>query len=324
MTEFELIARYFSRPCTDAAVLLAGGDDCAALRVPPGEVLLVSTDVLVADRHFPASTAAFDVGYKALAVNLSDLAAMGAQPLGITLGLALPAIEPDWLHDFAAGFYALAAEHQVCLVGGDTVKSPVLSLSVTVLGSAPPARILKRSGAQVGDLIAVTGTLGDAGLGLRAVQSPHTIPVSVSFDEVQFLIDRLNRPTPRVTEGQALAAFAHAALDVSDGLLQDLTHILTASSVGADLRFDAIPRSAAAKKWIQAVPALAQLPLSAGDDYELLFTLRAEDWSRLEFPATVIGRVSDEPGLRVWDGVGQRMATGAEGFDHFAREDSPQ
>jgi thiamine-monophosphate kinase len=321
MTEFELIARYFSRPCPDAAVLLAGGDDCAALHVPAGEALLVSTDVLVADRHFPAATAAFDVGYKALAVNLSDLAAMGATPLGVTLGLALPAIEPEWLHDFAAGFYALAAKHQVCLVGGDTVKSPVLSLSITVLGSALPTKMLKRSGAQVGDLIAVTGTLGDAGFGLRAVLSPKTIPAALRPHEIEFLQDRLNRPTPRVAEGQKLAQFAHAALDVSDGLLQDLTHILRASNVGADLILNDVPLSPAAQTWITAEPPSALLPLSAGDDYELLFTLSANDWPRLDFPATVIGRITAESGLRVRDAHGQIVPMPAAGFDHFAAQD---
>jgi len=320
MTEFELIARYFSRPCLDDAVLLAGGDDCAALRVPPGEVLLVSTDVLVSDRHFPAATAPFDIGYKALAVNLSDLAAMGGKPLGVTLGLALPAIQPEWLHEFARGFYALAAEHKLCLVGGDTVKSPVLSLSVTVMGSAPPNHMLKRSGAKVGDLIAVTGTVGDAGFGLRAVLSPKTMPAALAQHEIKYLHDRLNRPTPRVAEGQKLAPFAHAALDVSDGLLQDLTHILTASGVGADISLNDVPLSPAAQTWITAEPACALLPWSAGDDYELLFTVKAEDWSRIDFQATVIGRISAEPGLRVRNAHGHIVPMPAQGFDHFAAQ----
>ncbi len=318
MTEFELIARYFSRPCPDDAVILAGGDDCAALRVPAGEALLVSTDVLVSDRHFPAATAPFDVGYKALAVNLSDLAAMGGTPLGVTLGLALPSVEPAWLHDFAKGFYTLAAKHQVCLVGGDTVKSPVLSLSITILGSALPAKMLKRSGAAVGDLIAVTGTVGDAGFGLRAVLSPSTIPAALRQHEINYLQERLNRPTPRVAWGQKLAQFAHAALDVSDGLLQDLTHILSASNVGADLILNDVPLSSAAQAWIAAEPSSALRPLSAGDDYELLFTLREEDWARIDFQATVIGRITAESGLRVRDAAGNIVPMPVAGFDHFA------
>jgi len=324
MTEFELISRYFSRPCPDDAVLLAGGDDCAVLRVPTGEALLVSTDVLVSDRHFPAATAPFDVGYKALAVNLSDLAAMGAKPLGVTLGLALPDIQPEWLNEFARGFYSLAAVHRVCLVGGDTVKSPVLSLSVTVLGSALPTQILKRSGAVVGDLIAVTGTVGDAGFGLRAVLSPKTIPTALARHEITYLHDRLNRPTPRLAEGQKLAQFAHAALDVSDGLLQDLTHILTASGVGAEISLIDVPLSPAAQTWITAEPRAALLPLSAGDDYELLFTVRAEDWPRIDFKATVIGRISAEPGLRVRDAQGHIVPMPAQGFDHFAAQTPPR
>ena len=304
MNEFELIARYFSRPCQDASVLLGVGDDCAALQVPAGESLLVSTDVLVEGRHFPESTAAFDVGYKAMAVNLSDLAAMGARPLGVTLGLALPVIEPDWLAAFAQGFYALAEQYGICLVGGDTVKSPVRSLAVTIMGSAQPDRMLKRSGAKPGDLIAVTGTVGDAGLGLRSIQHPESVPTSLTSEDVAFLQMRLNRPTPRVEEGRRLAEVAHAALDVSDGLLQDMGHLLRASSVGAVIEMDRLPISPAARSWIAADPVRRELPLTAGDDYELLFAIPPDQWATLNVPATVIGRITEDKRLRVLDAQG--------------------
>lgn len=321
MNEFELIARYFSRPCSDASVLLGVGDDCAALRVPAGESLLVSTDLLVEGRHFPETTAAFDVGYKAMAVNLSDLAAMGARPLGVTLGLALPSIEPDWLEAFAQGFYALAERYGICLVGGDTVKSPVRSLAVTIMGSAPSDRVLKRSGAQPGDLIAVTGTLGDAGLGLRSIQHPESIPVSLMPEDVAFLQMRLNRPTPRVEEGRRLAKLVHAALDVSDGLLQDLGHLLRASNVGAVVEMDRLPISPAARSWIAADPTRRDLPLTAGDDYELLFAIPPDQWATLDVPATVIGRITEDKRLRVQDVQGHDIAVQVQGFDHFASPD---
>jgi thiamine-monophosphate kinase len=317
MNEFELIARYFSRPCSDASVLLGVGDDCAALQVPAGERLLVSTDLLVEGRHFPESTAAFDVGYKAMAVNLSDLAAMGARPLGVTLGLALPSIEPDWLAAFAQGFYALAEQHGFCLVGGDTVKSPVLSLAVTIMGSAQPDRVLKRSGAQPGDLIAVTGTLGDAGLGLRSIQYPESVPASLTSEDIALLQLRLNRPTPRVEEGRRLAEVAHAALDVSDGLLQDLGHLLRASNVGAVIEMERLPRSSAARSWIAADPTQRDLPLTAGDDYELLFAIPPDQWATLGISATVIGRITEDRRLRVLDAQGRDVAVATQGFDHF-------
>lgn len=318
MNEFALIRRYFQRDCADPAVLLGVGDDCALLKLSADEILMVSTDLLVAGRHFPLSTAPFDIGYKALAVNLSDLAAMGAHPLGVTLGLALPHIDTDWLEGFAAGFYHLAAEHGVCLVGGDTVSSPQLTIAVTVLGGGRPGRILRRDAARPGDLIAVTGTLGDAGLGLRTVLSPETVPTSLSPEDQAALRGRLDRPSPRLAEGQRLAGFAHAAIDISDGLVQDLGHILEASGVGAEIDLTAIPLSAAARTWLQADSTLETLPLSAGDDYELLFTFAPEDQHRLDFPATVIGSIRAEPGLIVRDAAGQPLALAQGGFDHFA------
>ncbi|ANJ65983.1 thiamine-phosphate kinase [Halothiobacillus diazotrophicus] len=318
MNEFALIRRYFARDCATPSVLLGVGDDCAILKPAPDEVLLVSTDLLVAGRHFPLNTAPEDIGHKALAVNLSDLAAMGAQPRGVTLGLALPEADPDWLAGFAEGFHRLAAEFGVCLIGGDTVASPQLTLAVTVLGGAQPDRVLRRDAARPGDLIAVTGTLGDAGLGLRTVLSPDSVPAELPLADRDYLRGRLDRPTPRLAEGQVLAGFAHAAIDVSDGLAQDLGHILAASGVGAEIDLAALPLSAAARRWLALDPSVETLPLTAGDDYELLFTLAPEDRDRLDFPATVIGSIRAEPGLVVRNRAGQAVDLARGGFDHFA------
>lgn len=318
MNEFALIRRYFARDCGDPAVLLGVGDDCAILKPAADEVLLVSTDLLVAGRHFPLNSAPIDIGHKALAVNLSDLAAMGAAPRGVTLGLALPEADPDWLAGFAEGFHRLAAEYGVCLIGGDTVASPQLTIAVTVLGSARPDQVLRRDAARAGDLIAVTGTLGDAGLGLRTVLAPDSVPAGLSPADRGYLRGRLDRPTPRVTEGQTLAGFAHAAIDISDGLVQDLEHLLTASGVGAEIDLAALPLSVAARHWMALDPSVETLPLNAGDDYELLFTLAPEDRDRLDFPATVIGMIRVEPGLVVRNRSGCSLDLTWGGFDHFA------
>ncbi len=318
MNEFALIARYFDRPCADARLAFGVGDDCAGVTVPAGETLLVTSDALIAGRHFPHDTAPFDIGYKALAVNLSDLAAMGAAPLGVTLALAVPAVDEHWLAECSSGFFTLADQVGVCLIGGDTVHSPVLSLTVTALGSAKPSRVLRRSGAKVGDLIAVTGTVGDAGLGLRAVLNPSSVPPFVDAAAQEFLRERLNRPRPRLHEGQQLAGFAHAAIDISDGVLQDLSHVLTQSGVGAGLNPNALPLSPAAKTWLEAEPTLRGLPWRCGDDYELLFTLSPHDWPSCPVAATVIGVIEAEAGIRWRHADGRVEAVQPEGFDHFA------
>lgn len=319
MNEFALIARYFDRPCADARLAFGVGDDCAGVSVPAGETLLVTSDALIAGRHFPHNTAPFDVGYKSLAVNLSDLAAMGAVPLGVTLALALPSVDEHWLAECSAGFFALADQVGVCLIGGDTVKSPVLSLTVTALGSAKPARVLRRSGAQIGDFIAVTGTIGDAGLGLRTVLNPSSVPHAVAAAAQDFLRERLNRPRPRLHEGQQLAGFAHAAIDISDGLLQDLSHVLAQSGVGASLNPHALPLSPAAKIWLEAEPDLHDLPWRCGDDYELLFTVSPQDWPNCPVAATVIGVIEAEAGIRWRHADGRIKAASPQGFDHFAQ-----
>ena len=306
LDEFGLIRRYFTRAdrLLPAGVHLGIGDDAALLDLPPGESLAVTTDTLVADRHFPHDALPFDIGWKALAVNLSDLAAMSATPVGVTLALTLPAADEAWLAAFAEGFFALADAHGVPLIGGDTTRGP-LSITVTALGSVPPAQALRRDGAQPGDLIYVSGTLGDGGLGLALTQNSlhdvHLPPLHQAH-----VLARLHRPTPRLALGLALRGIASAAMDVSDGLVQDLGHLLKASgglrALGATLTLERLPLSPAMQYLAGEGEALQQLvldwALAAGDDYELLFTVpvarqqHVEALGReLELPLTQIGVV---------------------------------
>jgi thiamine-monophosphate kinase len=296
------------------------GDDAALLAVPAGQLLAVSTDTLIAGVHFPASTAAFDVGWKALAVNLSDLAAMGASPAWATLALTLPHADEQWVAGFADGFATLAGQHDLALVGGDTTQGP-LGMTVTVHGFVPHGMALLRRGARVGDQVFVTGTLGDAAAGLRLVQQS---PDAGSQPSARALIERLNRPTPRVAQGRALRGRATACIDISDGLLADLTHVCTASGVGAEIDIDALPASAA----MLALFALDErriLQLSGGDDYELCFTLNESDVAAAlqesagsGAGATRIGRIVAEPGVSVRDRDGRSMTPARLGWEHFA------
>ncbi len=330
MGEFDLIGRYFNRRPAGSGhgtsaregVLLGIGDDAAMLTPNGRESLVVTTDMLVAGRHFPEDTDPESIGYRSLAVNLSDLAAMGARPTAFTLALALPpnCAQPEWLNAFSTGLHAMADRHGIALIGGDTVSAERLTLSITAMGHVLPEQALRRSGAKTGDLVAVTGTLGDAGLGLITALDPDAVPQRVTPEQQAWLRQRLDRPTPRVEVGQALTAFAHAAIDISDGLVQDLGHVLAASEVGADIDIAAIPLSSAARCWLDAQPERRLLPLQAGDDYELLFTLPPEAESRLAdlpVPVTVIGRVTAETGLRLRGDDGRPVEVASGGYDHF-------
>lgn len=315
MDEFQLIRHYFaSLTAGSEGVVLGIGDDAALLTVPAGQQLVVTTDTLVAGRHFPPSTRAFEIGWKALAVNLSDLAAMGATPRWFTLALTLPAADADWLTGFSEGLKALADLHGVALVGGDTTRGP-LAISITAMGLLPTGQALRREGAVQGDLVCVTGTLGDAALALQQLDSPDADPA---------LRRRLDRPTPRVEAGRLLLPWASAAIDVSDGLAGDLQHLLLASQVGAELRADRLPRSAA---FATAAPADAlALQLHGGDDYELCVCLRGEDYQAVQpalaalgVPLTRIGVISAEPGLRLREGAAVRPLE-PRGYQHFHSE----
>jgi thiamine-monophosphate kinase len=319
VAEFDLIALIRER-CALARedVRLGIGDDSALLAVPAGQLLAVSTDTLVAGVHFPASATAYDIGWKALAVNLSDLAAMGATPAWATLALTLPHADARWVTEFAEGFAALAREYKLALVGGDTTQGP-LSVTVAVHGLVPENAALLRSGARVGDGVYVTGTLGDAAAGLRLVDQP-------TFAEAArlTLLQRLNRPTPRVAQGLAMRGRASACIDVSDGLLADLGHVCAASGVGADVDVDNLPSSAALLD-TSDVPTRRAFQLAGGDDYELCFTaseaIAAEllgDLARSGCAATRIGRIVVEAGVRARDGAGDPVALPQAGWEHFA------
>lgn len=278
MNEFALIAHYFAErkqsPRTD--VVLGIGDDCAILTVPKEQQLLISIDTLVNGVHFPETTAAHDIGYKALAVNLSDLAAMGAQPAWFSLALTLPEVNKTWLREFSEGLFSLAAEFNIQLVGGDTTRGP-LALTIQVHGFSPIGKALRRQGARIGDLIYVTNTLGDAGLALQHIQNKVELAPAVFAAVVQ----QLTRPYPRVKEGLLLVDYATAMIDLSDGLIADLRHILKQSQVGAQVDVNKLPLSWTLKQSLTHAEAV-KLALSAGDDYELCFTIPAAKQAEVE------------------------------------------
>jgi len=303
-SEFELIQRYFSRPARHA--LLAGGDDAALLRPDAGAELAVSTDLLLEGRHFAKGADPRLLGHKALAVNLSDMAAMGATPRWATLAIALPAADEAWIAAFADGFYALAARYDVDLIGGDTTRGP-LTLCVAIMGEVPAGLALMRGGARPGDDIWVSGELGGAAL---ALEQPDNAAAA----------KRLHQPEPRVELGERLRGVAHAAIDVSDGFAQDLGHILERSGVGAVVHYALLPKVPCADPVLQQ-----RCVLSGGDDYELIFTAPQPARAQIEALCAALGlaltRVGSiqpgEPRLQVLDAQGKPMAV-ARGFDHFA------
>ncbi|MBW0170101.1 MAG: thiamine-phosphate kinase [Hydrogenophaga sp.] len=326
MGEFELIRRHFQRPLPagSSAVVLGIGDDCALLQPSPGHQLAISSDMLVEGRHFFADVDPEALGHKALAVNLSDLAAMGARPLGFTLALALPQADNDWLAGLARGLFALADAHACPLVGGDTTRGP-LNLCVTVFGEVAPGQALRRDAARAGDDVYLSGRTGEARLALEHLRGTGWALAATGAAGLNAeLRARLERPTPRNALGRALAgAGAHAAIDLSDGLVGDLGHILLASGVGAEMRVHDMPLA----------PALRELPLAqrlecllaGGDDYELLFTAPPDARARIEAasvrsatPVARVGHITAAPGLRWLDADGRDMPLAARSFDHFA------
>lgn len=293
MDEFELIRRFFSRPADSPAVVAGVGDDGAVLRPTQGRELVTVIDTMVAGTHFPPAMSAGDIGYRAVAVNLSDVAAMGAEPRWMTLALTLVEADADWLAAFADGVYEAAAEWGVALVGGDTTKGDQLVVSVQMSGDLAPGTALYRSGARDGDTIYVTGTVGDAAAGLRLLAEG-------ADDHV--LARRFARPTARVGTGMALAGIANAAIDLSDGLVADLSKILEASGVGAELDLQRLPLSKQLVETVGREQALRDA-MGGGDDYELCFTLPAAMLPRaIAADVTAIGRISAEPGLLCRDG----------------------
>lgn len=322
MNEFELIARFFSRPSRSASVHLGVGDDATLLEPSAGCELAVSVDMLVAGRHFFADADPEKLGHKVLAVNLSDMAAMGAKPRWALLAGALPDLDQGWLAAFARGFYALADRHGVELVGGDTTRGP-LNLCVTILGEVPEGKALKRSGAKPGDDIYVSGALGDAAYAVAAM-SGRTGPDAAALDATR---GRLETPVPRIALGVALREVASAALDLSDGLTGDLPHILERSGVGAVVDLAAIPRSETLARMLGgAERTLAlRLLLGGGDDYELCFTAPRASAARIQaigsetgLSLTRIGSITEAGGLIVKDERGVPLPELPRAFDHFA------
>ena len=314
MSEFDLIRRHFTRATPNA--LLGVGDDAALLQVSAGNVLAVSSDMLVCGTHFFADADPCLLGHKTLAVNLSDLAAMGATPRWATLALSLPGADEAWLERFSAGFFALAQRHQLDLVGGDTTRGP-LNLCVTIMGEVPASLALRRDGAKVGDEVWVSGNLGDAALALAHLQGR----VHLSGSEFDAVAKALHQPQPRVALGLALRGIANSAIDVSDGLLADLGHILAASGVGAEIELAAMPVSAV----MRSQPTLAQrCVLAGGDDYELCFTAAAHHHDELlliahelNLPLTCIGKAVAGKDCIVHDASGSSIQLESGGYDHF-------
>jgi thiamine-monophosphate kinase len=316
MTEFDLIRRYFTRAAPNA--LLGVGDDAALLQASAGNVLAVSTDMLVSGTHFLHDADPYMLGHKTLAVNLSDMAAMGAIPRWATLAIALPKAEESWLERFSAGFFSLAQQYGVELVGGDTTRGP-LNLCVTIFGEVPEQQALRRSGAQVGDEIWVSGTLGDAALALAHLKN-HVV---LSSDELAACTPALLQPQPRIALGVALRGIANSAIDISDGLLGDLAHVLDASQVAAEIEFALLPVSTAMGEYLNQSLGRRCI-LSGGDDYELCFTapvMRHAEISaistRLTLPLTRIGKIVAGRGCVVHDASGNPIDVEASGYDHF-------
>jgi len=343
MSEFDLIRRFFTRDTPHA--ILGVGDDAALLQASAGNVLAVSSDMLVCGTHFLPDADPFLLGHKTLAVNLSDMAAMGAAPRWAVLAIALPEADEAWLAQFSAGFFALAQQHDVELVGGDTTRGP-LNLCVTIFGEVPAQQALRRSGAQVGDEIWVSGCLGDAALALAHLQGR----IALSAAELAACLPALHRPQPRVALGLALRGIASSAIDISDGLLADLGHILEASQVGAQLDFAALPVSPVLRACLtppslplsgeelgfphdkgeelargqRGVKLFQQFVLSGGDDYELCFTAPAVHHAELadiaarhNLPLTRIGKIVAGRGCIVHDASGNPLNVEACGYDHF-------
>lgn len=332
MGEFDLIARYFKRPARHAA--LGIGDDCALLQATPGTQMAISCDMLVAGRHFFADVNPHSLGHKALAVNLSDLAACGAKPLAFTLALALPEANEPWLAAFAQGLFELADTHDCELIGGDTTAGP-LNICITVFGEVPVtqgrSQALLRGGAKAGDDLYVSGTLGDARLALNALQGKVNLPAP-------WLItarERLERPTPRVALGLGLRGIASAAIDLSDGLIGDLGHILECSQAGATVQVDRLvqcigcyPGRVAGEPVDHINLSEEQwqtLALAGGDDYELLFTAAPHQREAVaraaqasQTPVHRVGQIEANPGLRLLDAQGRLLTQHYASFDHFA------
>lgn len=311
MHEFNLIQKYFTWDNPPSDVAISVGDDAAVMDIPVGQQLVTSIDTLVSGVHFPENTAPSAIGHKALAVNLSDLAAMGAIPKWFTLALTIPEIDEAWLNDFSKGLKSLAQQYHCFLIGGDTTRGP-LSITIQVMGLVDKGKALLRSGAMHGDKIYVTGTLGDAVAGLHGIQGG----LKLSQQDSDYCQKRLNNPTPRLVESELIKSFATSCIDLSDGLLQDLSHVLEASEVGAVLNLPELPFSPVLKNL--GIEVATNMVLKGGDDYELLFTIPAikelQFLEAINKKVTCIGVVTKEK-LIITDEAGKHLIS--SGYNHF-------
>ena len=299
-------------------VILGIGDDAAVLDIPADQQLVISTDTLNQAVHFPVDTAPQDIGYKSIAVNLSDMAAMGAEPVAVSLSLSLPEHDAEWLDGFASGFFSLLNEYDVQLIGGDTTRGP-LSISLTIYGIVPRGQCIHRSGASAGDAIYITGTLGDAGAALLGL----TGELKLTGPQRRSLEERLNRPQPRVAIGNSLRGIASSAIDISDGLCADVGHLLESSRLGASLYVEQLPLSDTYRE-VFDVAGGWHLPLYAGDDYELCFTIPDAGTQKLkdiidrtDIPISCIGMIDSTPGLKLIQPDGSTEIVEPTGYDHF-------
>lgn len=322
MNEFDLIHTFFaSQSSARDDVVVSIGDDAAVVNVPPGMQQVLTTDVLVAGTHFLAEADPVGIGHKSLAVNLSDLAAMGAAPSWFTLNLSLPEVNTSWLQGFCRGLFGLANQWDISLVGGDTVRGP-LTIGIQAGGVVPTGEAMLRSGAKVGDRVYVTGTLGDAGVAL--LHQRGTLPLAAA--DLATVRSRLDSPIPRLSEGLALRDLASSCIDISDGLLSDLGHVATASKVGARIMLERLPVSTVYRTYFEQLGGW-DTAITAGDDYELCFTIpgpRQTDFERLsarwQCGATYIGDIDTEPGVRVVDRTGADHKPSTGGYEHFAAD----
>lgn len=314
--EFDIIQQFFTQPIQDLKNIQLGvGDDAALLTIPSGHQLVTSIDTIVSGIHFPKETPAQDIGHKSLAVSLSDMAAMGAEPSSVLLSITLPTADKTWLTDFSEGFFKLANQYSISLIGGDTSRGP-LSITTVANGFVPKTQALYRHKAQVGDLIYVSGTLGDAGLALKELKQNNT-------NIEPALLQQLNYPQPRIELGIALREIASSAIDISDGLAADLEKILLASHLGAIIEAEKLPLSKHMRQ-LQHKDQVWQLALSAGDDYELCFTVPSahqqplkKALASIDCDYTCIGKMTDSDNLDILDSSGQSIKLQTNGYQHF-------
>lgn len=308
--EFEIIERYFkTQPVHRNEVILGIGDDAAIIEPPLGQQIVITMDTLIAGTHFPLDTSPFDIGLKALAVNLSDLAAMGATPDFMTLALTLPSADERWLTEFCRGLFELTQRYHIQLIGGDLTRGS-LSITICAYGSVVKNQALRRDTAKPGDLIYVSNTLGDAAAGLKILQD------NLSLKDATYFVDKLNRPQPRIDLGKALLGIAHAAIDISDGLAADLGHILKSSRVGAVVHVAELPLSRQLRESFSMTEAL-EFALNGGDDYELCVTVPTEKRHLLSDKYTCIGHITERSGLDLRTKEGNPYTSTTHGYHHF-------